>query len=225
MEFFLAPIGKFLLVVMNFLHDHLWPHNYGVAIMLLTILVRILFWPLTHKGTESMKRMADLQPLMTEIRQKYKENPQKQQQEMMKLYKEHKVNPMMGCLPMLVQIPVFIALFYVLRSAIELRFASFLWVKDLSEPEHLFMDLLHFPLNILPLLMAATTMWQQKLTPSTADPSQQKIMMFMPLLMLVFLYNFASGLVLYWTTNNVIMIVQQLAQKRKREAAKAKTGG
>jgi YidC/Oxa1 family membrane protein insertase len=221
MGFFLAPIGKFLLTVLNLLHDNLWPHNYGLAIMLLTIIIRVLFWPLTFKSTESMKRMAELQPLMQEIRQKFKDNPQKQQQAMMALYKEHKVNPMMGCLPMLVQIPVFIALFYVLRSAIELRFAHFLWVRDLSEPEMLWAGVLGFPLNILPLVMAGTTLWQQRLTPTTGDPAQQKIMMFMPLLMLVFLYNFASGLVLYWTTNNVLMIIQQLLQKRKRDARQA----
>lgn len=220
MEFFLAPIAKFLLYVLNFIHDYVWPHNYGLAIMLLTIIIRIMFWPLTHKGTESMKRMQELQPLMKDIREKHKDNPKKQQQEMMQLYKQHKVNPMMGCLPMLIQIPVFIALFYVLRSAIELRFAEFLWINDLSEPERLFADVLPLPLNILPLIMAGTTLWQQKLTPTGGDPNQQKIMMFMPLVMLIFLYNFASGLVLYWTTNNCIMIVQQIMQRR-RAAAKS----
>lgn len=227
MEFFLRPVAKALLITMNFIHDRLWPHNYGLAIMLLTILVRVLFWPLTHKGTENMKRMAELQPMMKQIQDKYaaasgdsdkirREKAQKKQQALMALYREHKVNPMMGCLPMIIQIPVFIALFYVLRSAIELRFAEFLWVKDLSEPENLLADVLPLPLNILPLLMAGTTVIQQKLTPTAGDPSQQKIMMFMPFIMLIFLYNFASGLVLYWTTNNVLMIVQQLLQRRKR---------
>lgn len=212
-----APIGKLLLRVLNFIHDHLPPHNYGIAIILLTIIVRILFWPITHKSTESMKRMAAVAPLVNQIREKFKDNPQKQQQEIMALYKEHKVNPLGGCLPMLIQIPVFIALFVVLRSAIELRFADFLWIKDLSEPENLLPGLLPFglSLNILPLLMSATMYLQMKLSPSAGDPAQQKIMaVMMPGMMLFFLYNFAAGLALYWTTQNVLMIVQQMMMKK-----------
>ena len=229
-----AFFGRFLLVVMNFIHEKMWPYNYGVAIMLLTIIIRTLFWPLTHKGTESMKKLQHLQPLMKEIQAKYKaadsdsdkvkrEKMQKQQKAMMGLYKEHKVNPMMGCLPMLVQIPVFISLFYVLRSAIELRFADFLWVADLSEAERIFQFGFSIPLlgwdafNVLPLLMVATTFVQQKLTPTTGDPTQRKIMMMMPIMMLFFLYEFAAGLMLYWTTNNAIMIVQQWWQRRTSE--------
>ncbi|HBA84055.1 MAG TPA: hypothetical protein DCZ95_08180 [Verrucomicrobia bacterium] len=224
MEFgFWRPVGKVLLIIMNWIHDYIWPHNYGLAIILLTILVRIVFWPVTHKSTESMKKMQAIQPLITEMRAKYKDNPQRQQQEMMALYKEHKVNPLGGCLPMLIQIPVFIALFVVLRSAIELRFSSFLWLKDLSAPENLFAGMLPFglSLNILPILMAATMAWQQKLTPTGGDPQQQKIMMFMPVMMLVFFYNFASGLSLYWTTNQCLMIVQLLMQKRKQAKKKS----
>jgi YidC/Oxa1 family membrane protein insertase len=197
-----------------------WPYNYGLAIMLMTIIIRIVFWPLTHKSTQSMKRMQAVQPLMKEIREKFKDNAQKQQQEMMKLYKEHKINPLGGCLPMLIQIPVFIALFVVLRSAIELRFAGFLWIRDLSEAENLFQFGFTVPLvgwsafNILPILMAVTMAWQQKLTPSTGDAQQQKIMMIMPVMMLFFFYNFASGLSLYWTTNQVLMIVQLYWQRR-----------
>jgi len=221
MEFgFWGPVGKVLLGTMNVIHDWLWPHNYGLAIMLLTILIRVVFWPLTHKGTQSMKRMQAVQPLMKEIREKYKDNAQKQQQEMMKLYKEHKINPLGGCLPMVIQIPVFIALFVVLRSAIELRFASFLWIKDLSAAENLFPFGFSIPLlgwsalNILPILMAVTMAWQQKLTPSTGDPQQQKMMMIMPVMMLFFFYNFAAGLSLYWTTNQILMIVQLYWQRR-----------
>jgi len=220
MEFgFWGPVGKVLLWTMNAIAS-IWPHNYGLAIMLLTILIRIVFWPLTHKSTQSMKRMQAVQPLMKEIREKFKDNAQKQQQEMMRLYKEHKINPLGGCLPMLIQIPVFIALFVVLRSAIELRFASFLWIKDLSEAENLFPFGYSLPLlgwsaiNILPILMAATMFWQQKLTPSTGDAQQQKIMMFMPVMMLFFFYNFAAGLSLYWTTNQVLMIVQLYWQRK-----------
>lgn len=216
-----APIGKLLLKIMNWIHDVLWPHNYGIAIILLTIIIRIVFWPITHKSTESMKRMQAIQPLMKEIREKYKDNQQKQQQELMNLYKEHKVNPLGGCLPMLIQIPVFIALFVVLRSAIELRFAPFLWVRDLSQPENLLAGVLPIPLNILPIVMAVTMVWQQKLTPGTGDPNQQKMMMFMPVMMLVMFYNFAAGLTLYWTTNQCLMIVQQLIMHRK--SAKAAT--
>ncbi len=220
MEFgFWGPVGKVLLWTMNAIAS-VWPYNYGLAIMLLTILIRIVFWPLTHKSTQSMKRMQAVQPLMKEIREKFKDNAQKQQQEMMRLYKEHKINPLGGCLPMLIQIPVFIALFVVLRSAIELRFASFLWITDLSEAENLFPFGYSIPLvgwsaiNILPILMAVTMFWQQKLTPSTGDAQQQKIMMFMPVMMLFFFYNFAAGLSLYWTTNQVLMIVQLYWQRR-----------
>ncbi|WP_052881217.1 membrane protein insertase YidC [Kiritimatiella glycovorans] len=211
-------IGRPLLKVLNGIHAVL--PNYGVAIILLTMLVRIIFWPVTHKSTESMKRMQKIQPLMKEIREKHKDNPQKMQQELMALYKEHKVNPMGGCLPMLIQIPVFIALFWVLRSAIELRFASFLWVADLSEPENLFADALPIALNILPLVMAGTMFLQQKLTPTAGDPQQQKMMMFMPVMLLFILYPMPSGLVLYWTTSNLLMIVQLLWRRRK-EAGEA----
>ncbi len=217
-----SPVCKFLLTVLNFTHT-LIP-NYGVAIIILTILIRILFWPLTHKSTESMKKMQALQPLMTEIRQKYKDNPKKMQAETMELYRKNKVNPMGGCLPMVIQIPVFIALFVVLRSAIEMRFAEFLWIRDLSEPERLLAGLLPIPLNILPIIMAVTMAWQQKLMP-TADSSQQRIMLvFMPIMMLVMFYMMPSALVLYWTTNQCIMIAQQLINK-KRAALKAARAG
>ncbi len=224
MDFLVVPSAKILLNLLNFLHDNV-AANYGVAIILLTLIVRILFWPITHKGTESMRRMAAVQPQMAEVREKYKDNPQKMQQAMMALYKEHKINPLGGCLPMLVQIPVFFALFVVLRIAIELRFAEFLWISDLSAPERLIEFGFTIPLlgwdalNILPLLMTVTMVIQQKLTPTAGDPAQQKIMLvMMPAMMLFFLYNFASGLALYWTTQNVLMIVQQLIylQRKKR---------
>ncbi len=222
----MEPTTKALLITMNAIHRYLWPHNYGLAIILLTILVRIVFWPVTHKGTESMKRMQAIQPLVTELRQKYKDNAQKQQQEIMKLYKEHKVNPLGGCLPLLIQIPVFIALFSVLRSAIELRFAPFLWIRDLSEPENLIRFGFSVPLvgwealNILPIVMAVTMAWQQKLTPSTGDSQQQKMMMIMPVMMLFFFYNFAAGLSLYWTTNQILMIVQLYRQRHQKSLVK-----
>jgi YidC/Oxa1 family membrane protein insertase len=219
-------ICKILLPTLNGLYAVI--PNYGVAIILLTLIVRVIFWPVTHKSTESMKKMQAIQPLVTKIREKYKDKPQKMNQEIMALYKEHKVNPVSGCLPMLVQIPVFIALFTVLRSAIELRFSTFLWIRDLSEPEGLFaatplFQMLPFvhSLNILPLLMTATTIWQQKLTPTTGDPQQQKMMMFMPVFMLFLFYSMASALVLYWTVSQVLSIVQLLWQQRQGRAAEA----
>ena len=217
-----APVGKLLLKIMNAIHDYLWPHNYGIAIILLTILVRTVFWPITRKSTESMKKMQEIQPLVKAVQAKYKDNTQKQQQEVMALYKEHKVNPLGGCLPMLIQIPVFIALFVVLRSAIELRFAHFLWIRDLSQPENLFAGMLPMglSLNLLPICMAITMAVQQRMTPSaSADPNQQKMMMFMPIMMLVMFYKFAAGLALYWTTQNVLMIAQQLMMKKKAATA------
>jgi YidC/Oxa1 family membrane protein insertase len=217
---------KILLPTLNGLNAAF--RNYGVAIILLTLLVRLVFWPLTHKSTEDMKKMQALQPLIAELRQKYKDKPQKLNQETMALYKEHKVNPMSGCLPMAIQIPVFIALYTVLRSAIELRFAPFLWIHDLSEPERLFAGTAFFrmlpafvdSLNILPLLMTATTLWQQKLTPTTGDPQQQKMMMLMPVFMLFLFYNMASALVLYWTVSQLLAIAQLIWQRR-RAAARA----
>jgi YidC/Oxa1 family membrane protein insertase len=195
--------------------------NYGIAIILLTLIVRIIFWPLTHKGTESMKRMQALQPQLKTLQEKYKDKPQKLQQETMAMYRENKVNPLGGCLPMLVQIPVFFALFSVLRSAVELRYASFLWVADLSAPENLFQGMVPFigAINILPLLMTVTQIWQTKLTPAVGDPMQQKMMMWMmPIMMLIFLYSMPSALVLYWTANQVMMIIQLYWQRRLKKA-------
>lgn len=197
--------------------------NYGVAIILLTVIVRVLFWPITHKGTENMKKMQAIQPLVTELKEKYKDNPQKMQKATMALYKEHKVNPMLGCLPMLVQIPVFIALFTVLRSAVELRFADFLWIKDLSEPERLFEFGFALPIigwdafNILPLIMTGTMVLQQKLTPTSGDAQQQKMMaVMMPVMMLFLLYNMASALMLYWSVSQSLAILQLVMQRRKK---------
>ena len=219
MEFGLfTPICKILLQVINLIHNHVWPHSYGLAIMLVTILIRVVFWPITHAGTVNMKKMQDVAPLMQEIKEKHKDSPQKQQEAMLALYKEHKVNPVGGCLPMLIQIPVFFALFVVLRSAIELRFAGFLWIRDLSQPEGLFASFLPFGgLNLLPIFMAGSMLLQQKIMPTSADPRQAKIMQFMPIMMLVMFYPAPSGLALYWTTNQSLMIAQQYLYKRKKD--------
>ena len=207
-----------LVWVLNFFNA--WIPNYGVAIILLTILVRLVFWPLTHKSTVGMKKMQELQPLMKEIQTKFKDNPQRMQQETWALYREKKVNPMSSCLPMLIQIPVFIALFNVLRSAVELRYASFLWIADLSEPEGLFASWFPFGgLNILPILMAVSTGLQSAFTPSAGDKSQQRMMMvFMPLMMLVMFYSFPSALSLYWFLSNLFSIVQMWIIRRQAAA-------
>ena len=197
-----------LVWILNVFHS--WIPSFGIGIILLTVLVRLVFWPLTHKSTVSMRRMSEIQPKMKEIREKFKDNPQRLQQETWALYRDNKVNPMAGCLPMLVQIPVFIALFTVLRSAVELRYAPFLWIADLSEPENLFPGIFPFGgLNILPILMAVTMGLQSALTPSTGDKQQQRMMMvMMPIMMLVMFYSFPSALSLYWTLSQVLSIVQ-----------------
>ena len=210
---FWRVVGIWILKIMVWIQAHVWPYSYGVAIILLTFLIRIVFWPLNHKSMVSTRHMQEIQPLITAMKEKYKSDPQKQQQEMMALYKEHKINPMGGCLPMLIQIPVFFALFVVLRGAIELRFSSFLWIADLSTPENLFQDVLPIGLNILPLFMGVTMWLQQKMTP-TSDPQQQKMMMMMPVLFTFMFYSFPSGLSLYWSTNQVMMIVQLAWMKK-----------
>jgi YidC/Oxa1 family membrane protein insertase len=228
LNWLMEPARRFLLWTLTLFHSVV--RNYGIAIILLTLLIRILFWPLTHKSTESMKRMQELQPEIKALQAKYKSNPQRLQQETMKLYKEKKVNPMGGCLPMFVQIPVFIALFTVLRNAIELRYSGFLWIADLSTPENLLAGRIPIvgSLNILPIVMAVSMIWQQKLSsPSTAvtpeQQQQQKMMMFMmPIMMLFFFYSMPSGLVLYWTTSNLLMIAQTgLRNVRKKKAGEA----
>ena len=199
-----------------------WIPNFGVAIILLTILVRLLFWPLTRKSTEGMKKMQELQPLMKEIQAKYKDNPQRLQQETWQLYREKKVNPMSSCLPMLIQIPVFIALFNVLRSAVELRYAPFLWIADLSEPEGLFASWFPFGgLNLLPVLMAVSTALQSYFTPSTGDKKQQMMMVMMPAMMLIMFYSFPSALSLYWFLSNIFSIVQMWLIRRQTAAKQA----
>ena len=218
---FLSWVCKPLVPLLNFFYKII--PNYGVAIILLTLLVRIVFWPLTHKSTESAKRMRDVQPKIKTIQEQFKDDPHKLQQEIWKVYRENKVNPFSSCLPMLVQMPVFIALYTVLRSAVELRFAPFLWVLDLSEPENLFAGLLpfapNFSLNILPLVMAAVTIVQSKLTPAMGDPAQQKMMTWMmPLMMLFFFYSMPAALSLYWTISTILAIVQLWWQQRTPKA-------
>jgi YidC/Oxa1 family membrane protein insertase len=223
---FFSIIARPLFWVLKFFYG--LTHNYGIAIIILTIVTRIPFFPLISKGQKSMKKLADLQPRMAEIKEKYKSDPQKMQREMMELYKNNKVSPMGGCLPMLLQMPVFFALYSILSTAIELRQAPFiLWIQDLAAPDTLFGHIPSevpflggFALGPLPLLMGATTFIQQKMTPSTADPKQQKIMLLMPIMFTFIFLNFSSGLVLYWLINNILSIAQQFYINKKADKSK-----
>jgi YidC/Oxa1 family membrane protein insertase len=202
---FFSIIARPLFWILKFFHGFLG--NYGWSIIFLTIVVRIPFIPLVSKGQSSMRKLQAIQPKMNEIREKYKKDPQKMQQEMMELYKKHKVNPVGGCLPMIIQIPVFFALYKVLLVAIELRGAPFmLWITDLSGKD---------PYYILPVVMGVTMLIQQKMTPSGMDPKQQKMMMLMPVVFTFMFLNFASGLVLYWLVNNLLSIIQQFYINKK----------
>lgn len=215
-------IAKPCLWLMNAIYDHLIP-NYGIAIIMLTILFKIIFWPLGTKSYKSMAEMKRLQPLMAEIREKYKDDKRKMNEEVMGLYRTYKVNPMSGCLPMLVQIPVFFAFYRMLYGAIELRHAPFFgWINDLSAPDRLFSFGFAIPLMtppygipVLTIIMGATMFLQQKLSPPPGDPSQAKFMMMLPLIFTFIFINFPAGLVLYWLVNNVLSISQQYYITRK----------
>ncbi len=189
-----------LLFVLKFIFQYV--QNYGIAIIILTILIKIIFWPLGNKSYKSMKEMQKLQPKMQELRQKYKDDKSKLSQETMALYKTHKVNPLGGCLPILIQIPVFFGLYKVLLYAIELRHSPFFfWIQDLSAKD---------PYYITPIVMGATMFIQQKMTPTMGDPMQAKIMLIMPVVFTFLFLNFPSGLVIYWLFNNIISIGQQM---------------
>lgn len=217
---FFGFISKALLLGMNWLYSAL-SIPYGWAIIIITILLKIIFWPLTAISTRSAKRMADMAPQLKALQEKYKDDPQKLPSKQWEFYRENKINPMSGCLPMLVQLPVFFGLFSMLRTAIELRGAHFLWTADLSKADTLFMipglSFIPFistpeglPFNLLPILYIATAIWQTHITPMSPgmDPAQQKMMRWMPLMFLVILYNFSGGLALYMTVNNLLTILQ-----------------
>jgi len=225
--------AKLLLSAMNGLHD-ITGLGYGWTIVLITILIKALFWPLTAKSTRSMKRMQALAPELNALKEKYKDDVQKLTSKQWELYKQHKVNPMSGCLPMLIQMPVFIGFFTMIRSAIELRGAHFLWATDLSKPDTLFMipgitfiPLIStpegLPFNLLPLLMGGAMLWQSHLQPASPgmDPAQQKMMRWLPAIFIVFLYNYSSGLALYWTVNNLLTILQTKLTKTIEPVAPA----
>jgi len=205
-------LAKPLLYVLNFFHRYI--PNYGWDIVVLTILLRILFFPLNQMSFKSMKKMKEVQPIIERIRKKYKDDPEALNRELMNVYKTYKINPFSGCLPILIQIPVFFGFYEVLLMAIELRHAPFmLWINDLSAPERLYIGHIHIPylggIPLLTILMGISMYVQQKLTPASTDPFQSKLMMFMPIFFTILFVNFPSGLVLYWFVNNILSIIQQ----------------
>ena len=206
-------IARPLLTILAFFHSFVG--NWGIAILMLTFCIRVVFWPLSQKSFKSMEQMKKLQPMMKKLREKHKDDKEALNKEMMQLYKTYKVNPAGGCLPIVVQIPVFIGLYQALLNSIELRHASFIeylpfthitWLADLSAAD---------PFYITPLLMGASMFLQQRLTPAAGDPTQQKVMMFMPVIFTVMFINFPAGLVIYWLCNNILSFGQQWWMLRK----------
>jgi len=217
---FFDPVAKPLLWCLKFFNRYVG--NYGLAIILLTVLIRILFWPLNHYSYKSMKKMQEIQPLIKRLREKYKDDPQALNRELMQVYRTYNINPFSGCLPMLIQIPVFFALYKVLLQAIELRHAPFFgWIKDLSAPDRLPIgfDIPYLGgLPVLTILMGLSMYIQQKLSPSSLDPTQARIMLIMPIFFTVLFVKFPSGLVLYWLVNNLLSIAQQVTTNKILQA-------
>jgi YidC/Oxa1 family membrane protein insertase len=214
-------IAEIMLRSIKYIHESI--PNWGFCIIILTFVIKILFFPLTYSSTKSMAKMQELQPKMKAIRAKYKKAKQdiaqrrKMNEEIMKLYKEHGVNPAGGCLPILIQLPIFWGFFQMLRTSIEFRHSPFVfWIKDLSVKD---------PFYVTPILMGITQYINQKMTPTSADPTQQRMMLIMPAVMTLFFMNFSSGLVLYWLTNNVLQIGQQYIMNRLRQKQKSETHG
>ncbi|MDI6698346.1 MAG: membrane protein insertase YidC [Candidatus Saccharicenans sp.] len=221
---FFGGIAELLLVATKYFHSQVG--NWGLAIIVMTLIIKILFFPLTYSSTKSMAKMAEIQPKIKALRAKYKRAKQDMEQrrqmneELMRLYKEHGINPAGGCLPLLIQLPVFWGFFRMLVVAVEFRHSPFVfWIKDLSVRD---------PYYVTPILMGATQFITQKMTPSTADPAQQKMMLLMPFIFTIFFMNFQAGLVLYWLTNNVLQIAQQaimnrmMARKRESDGKRRK---
>ncbi|MDR1456679.1 MAG: membrane protein insertase YidC [Puniceicoccales bacterium] len=210
-------ISKLLLLSMKSIH-WLLP-NWGLTIILLTLLVKLILWPLTNAQIRSTREMSKIQPQLESIRAKYKNNPQRVQQETLQIFREHQINPAAGCLPVFFQIPIIIGLYFMLRTASELRFASFLWIRDLSV-----MDTVghfgRFPINPMPVLMSIAAFFQMRMTPMTTQNAMQKrIFQFMPFIFFFFCYRLPSGLVLYWTVQNLLSISQQCIINRGMGAA------
>lgn len=218
---FFGAIVEVLLLGLKAFHRFI--PNWGVAIIIMTLVIKILFFPLTYSSTKSMAKMQELQPKIKALQAKYKkarrdiEERRKLNEEMMKLYKEHGINPAAGCLPILIQLPVFIAFYRLLVIAIELRRSPFiLWIKDLSSRD---------PYYILPILMGITQYISQKMVPTSADPTQKRLTLIMPIFMTIIFINFQSGLVLYWLTNNVLQIIQQYIMNRLMRRKKSQIHG
>lgn len=214
--------AKGLLLGLNGLHTFI--PSYGWCIVTITILIKALFWPLTAISARSMKKMQAMQPELAAMKEKYKDDPRKFQEKNLELMKKHGVNPAAGCLPMLIQFPVFIGFVFMVRTAIELRGESFLWATDLSQPDTLFViPFFGLPFNLFPLLMMGTSLWVSSLTPPSPqmDPAQQRMIRFMPIMFVVFFYNNSSGLTLYWTVQNLISVLQTTLTQRSRAKADA----
>lgn len=202
-----SGIARFLVKILNIIYGVV--DNYGIAIIVVTILIKIVLFPLTHKSYKSMKAMSKLQPEIKLLKEQYGNDKNTMNQKTMELYRKHKVNPASGCLPMLLQLPIFLAFYRALYSSIELRHAEFfLWIKDLSAPD---------PYYVTPILMGATMVITQKLTPSSADPMQQKMMMAMPIVFTFLFLSFPSGLVVYWLMSNVLSIAQQMYINKQKD--------
>ena len=204
----LTILAKPLYFLLDFLHSLI--QNWGWSIVALVLLLKIAFYWLNAKAYSSMAKMKAVNPKITEMRERLKDNPQQMQQEMMRIYREEKVNPMGGCFPIMIQIPVFIALYWVLLSSVEMRGAPWiLWITDLSAPDSSLGHILSMPVGVLPIVMLLTTLLQTSLNPAPPDPMQAKMMWFMPLAFSFMFFFFPAGLVLYWITNNILSIAQQ----------------
>ncbi|MCY4514655.1 MAG: membrane protein insertase YidC [Candidatus Tectomicrobia bacterium] len=221
---FFSPMARPMLQLLRLVNR--WVHNYGLSIILVTILIKLVFWPLTHKSYKSMKAMQRLQPKMKELQALYKDDKPGLNRAMMQLYRDQKVNPMGGCLPMILQIPFFFAFYNALLYSIELRHAPFIcWEQEIFWGFRGICDLsVYDPSYITPVLMGASMFWQQSMTPTVGDPTQAKIMKFMPLIFLFFFLNAPAGLVVYWLINNVLSIMQQMLTNRSRGLEEASAG-
>ena len=219
LHFIAAPLFSVLIGI------HKMVGNWGISIILLTFLIKLLFYPLSAASYKSMGQMRELAPRLQSMKEKFGDDKQKMQQAMMELYKTEKINPLGGCLPILVQIPVFIALYWVLLGSVELRGTPFMWLPDLSKPDMLFGKLWFLPLGPLPVLMAASMFLQTKLNPKPTDPLQARLMIMMPIIFSFFFFFFPSGLVLYWLVNNILSIAQQWYVNKKIHAEAVKKKG
>ncbi|MFP4282259.1 MAG: membrane protein insertase YidC [Opitutales bacterium] len=220
---FIAFVGKALFTLLSFLYGLMG--NWGFAIIFMTLIVRLFLWPLTAKAARSSKRMQELQKPMAELKEKYKDNPQKQQQATLELFKKHKINPFSSCWPVLLQFPIFIAMFNLLRNTADLRFAGFLWIDDLSMPDASIplggasLPFIGGAINVLPFVWLVSMWFQMKMMPQpSVDNAQTKIIKYMPFIFFPMTYFFSSGLVLYWTTTNAFSIFQGWVTRRTKDA-------